>query len=220
MFLVQIDCYNLLSTHCHCCRPMLLPSSPTAATPFFIVDAITLTSHCHRHTVTIASSLLVSVPFAAAVAMPCCRAIASSLPLSPCCRSLLYRCRQVLIFHHCCVVVSCWCIIATAVAVPSPSCPRCRSHCAASPSPYHWIFIVIFTIVAVFLLPQSPFHHRFVTMSSLPQSPYLVIVTSSLYHCRRDLVVASLLLSHCHLHAIASTPSQLPYYCRRVVVMP
>jgi len=49
MFLVQIVFYNLLSTQCHRCRPMLLPSLPTAATPFFIVDAITLTSHCHRH---------------------------------------------------------------------------------------------------------------------------------------------------------------------------
>ncbi len=185
--------------------------------------------HCRRHHLDIALSPPLSPSH------PPCWFLCPLLLQSPC-RAVVpshHRCHCHLAAALCCIATikssfftivallsPCWCIIATAVAVPSPSCPRCRSHCAASPSPYHWIFIVIVTIVAVFLLPQSPFHHRFVTMSSLPQSPYLVIVTSSLYHCRRDLVVASLLLSHCHLHAIASTPSQLPYYCRRVVVMP
>ncbi len=135
--LVQIDCNNLLSTHCHRRHPLLLPSLPTAATPFFIVDTLTLTLCCHRCTFTIMSLLLVAVPFAAAVAMPHRRTIASSLPLSPHCTILSYCCHQVFIVTIVTLLSPCQYIIATVVAIPLPSCPCCHSHCAALLLPYH-----------------------------------------------------------------------------------
>jgi len=170
MFLVQIDCYNLLSTNCHCYRPLLLPSSLTAVTPF----SLSMPSPWHCIVTTTLSP-----------SCPPCWFLCPLLLQSPC--------HAIMPLHHCC-----HCHLDVALC-----------HTTAVKSS----FSPLLCCCAMSLLPQSPFHHCIVTMSSLLQLPYLVIVSLSLYHHCHDLVVASLLLSHCHLHAITSMPSQLPYYC-------
>ncbi len=237
MFLVQIDCYNLLTTHCHCRRPLLLPYPATLSPshppcrflcPLLLQSpcrAVVPSHHrCHCH-LSAALCRTAAVKSSFSPLSRCCLHADASLPLR-----LPYNCRHALpslLQSLCSIVVAiplglhCHChhqcchVLAAAVTIPSSH----RRHvlAAADTVPCHCNLVIVPSpsqtrcrVIAVVALP-SPCHRiNAISVAVLLPSccRHAVVMSSSYHHC--VLVVASLLCSCCHSrHAALSSSSLL-----------